>query len=979
MTLKQLLAGVKDAVVLSGSMDIPVSTIAASAADAKKGSLFFCVKGIEHDGHDFIPKALKNGVSALVVERDVKVKKGVAVVKVKNAGEAMFAAVDRFYSEEKKKVKVIAITGTKGKTTVSYLIDALLKRETGMDNAVVGTIGYKIGKKFYPASNTTPSNIMVHKLIAETAKAGIKYFIIEASSQALDQGRLRNIEVDTAVVTNVTRDHFDYHKNFSNYLKAKMILLGNIKKGGRLVLNLDSKGAKKIMAGAKRITNNITTCSMEQKASIRAVKYSLDIKGTDFTLLQNSKKEELFTGLVGRHNIYNIMSAIGAVKGIVKEKNIAGAVAKFKNVEGRMDKAYSGEFDVIVDYAHTPDSMEKILETLNALKKGRIITVFGAGGNKDRGKRPMMGAAAERLSDMVIVTSDNPRFERPDAIIADIMKGIKNKKAVIVEPDRRLAIEAAIKEAAKDDIVLIAGKGHERYQDIKGVKHPFEDKKISLEMIKKRGKIKKQVLSSLLSGTGYKILSGDDGVEIKGIEDRSSKVKKGFLFIAVRGYSLDGHDYIKEALRRGAAAVIVSKNVRVNGAAVIKVKDTREALFTIADRFYSSAKDRIKIIAVTGTNGKTTVAYMIDSILKTEYGMQNALVGTIEYKIGGDIYRPLNTTPSNIILHRYIDEAVKKKLRYFIMEVSSHALDQGRIRNIEPDTAVVTNVTRDHFDYHLNFKNYLAAKLKIVGAVRPGGRLVVNIDDKNAAAFIKAGKERGLKIMTYSIKDKKADIYAGAIKTGINRVSADMYIKGTMEKITVNMPGRHNIYNMAAAAGACLNEARIKTIKKGIENLKKVSGRAEIVYNGLFTVMVDYAHTPDALEKTLSAINEVKKGKVITVFGAPGNRDRGKRPLMGEVVEKLSDRIVVTSDNTENEEPMTIIKEILKGLKRPGSAVVEPDRRKAIKLAIAGAEKGDVVLIAGKGHETYQDIKGKKLPFDDKKEALKAMKDVKWN
>ncbi|MGD0566567.1 MAG: Mur ligase family protein, partial [Candidatus Goldiibacteriota bacterium] len=245
--------------VLNGSMAIDINDIAESAADAKKGSIFFCVRGIEKDGHDFIPEAVKNGASAIIVEKDVSIKGGAAVIKVKDAREAMFYAADRFYADEKKNVRVIAITGTKGKTTVSYLIDALLKAETGMDNAVVGTIGYRIGKNHYPAGNTTPSNIKVHKLIAMAADAGIKHFIIEASSQALDQGRLRNIEVDSVVVTNVTRDHFDYHKNFNNYLKAKMIVIGNMKRGGKFVINTDSKGSHEMTAAARRVTKNIVT------------------------------------------------------------------------------------------------------------------------------------------------------------------------------------------------------------------------------------------------------------------------------------------------------------------------------------------------------------------------------------------------------------------------------------------------------------------------------------------------------------------------------------------------------------------------------------------------------------------------------------------------------------------------------------------------------------------------------------------------
>jgi UDP-N-acetylmuramoyl-L-alanyl-D-glutamate--2,6-diaminopimelate ligase len=978
--LLDLLPGGENPVLLQGSMEVRITGIAESAGSARPGNVFFCIKGINRDGHDFAAEAARRGASALVVERAIKAPAGVTVIKVRGTRRAMLFAVDRFYAAAKKKVKIIAITGTKGKTTVSYLIDALLKQKFGRDNAVIGTIGYRIGKKTYPPDNTTPSNIRIHKLIAEAAARGIRWVIIETSSHALDQGRVDNINFDAAVVTNITRDHFDYHKTYANYLRAKLKITRRLKKNAVFAMNLDSNGCREMLDAAGARTGRIVTYSFRKKADFRPVDYSLDVKGMDFTLDIKGVKADFRSHLVGEHNIYNIMSALAVTSGIVGIKDARRAVEKFETVKGRLDRAYSGQYDVIVDYAHTPGSLEQILKTLNTLKKGRLITVFGAGGDRDRGKRPIMGRIAERASDVVIVTSDNPRFEDPKAIIRDIMAGVAEKNRVIVEPDRRAAIAAAVKLAKKDDIILLAGKGHERYQDIKGVKRDFDDAKVSLELIKKEARTGRKTLGSLISGVrGLKLLRGDPDTEIKGIEDRSSKVKKGYLFIAVKGFAHDGHDFIGEAVRRGAAAVMVQdkKRARKIKAAVIAARDSREAMFAVTDAFYGSEKDRIKIIGITGTNGKTTVMYMIDSVLRAANNRPNATVGTIEYRIGGKKYGAINTTPSNIILHRLIEEAVRKKLKYLIMEVSSHALDQGRLKNIELDTAVVTNVTRDHFDYHGDFKKYLAAKLKIAGAVKPGGRLAVNIDDRNARKFIQAARARGLKVVTYSLKKKSADVKAESYKLDMRGTDAVLRIRGGRKKIRINMPGVHNVYNVLSAAAAVMNEARLSSVKRGIESLPGVNGRTQLVYDRDFCVMVDYAHTPDALTAVLKAVNAVKKNIVITVFGAPGNRDRGKRPMMGAVVEKLSGRMIVTSDNTENEEPMDIINEIMKGVKNKNRVIVEPDRKKAIETAVKMAGRGDVVLIAGKGHEKYQDIGGRKLPFEDRAAALAAIKRFK--
>jgi UDP-N-acetylmuramyl-tripeptide synthetase len=361
------------------------------------------------------------------------------------------------------------------------MLAAALEKADGKPVSIIGTVAYKIGKKVYESKNTTPSNLVLHKLIEESVNKGARRVIMEVSSHALDQGRIKNIMFDTAVVTNVTRDHFDYHKTFANYLAAKLKITDNLKRGGRLVVNLDDKSAGKFIKKAKG--RKIITYSINKAAAVKTEDYTVSIKGMEINLSVCGRPMHLKSGLVGEHNIHTLMAAAGAALGRAGLKDIKEALSGFKGVKGRMQAVYNRDFTVIVDFAHTAGSLEETLKALGRVKKGRIITVFGAGGNRDKGKRPMMGAAAEALSDIVIVTSDNPRFEEPAAIIRDILAGMKGRVKTYVEVKREKAVKKAVRLAQKNDIILLAGKGHETYQSIKGRNYPYDDEHAALRAI----------------------------------------------------------------------------------------------------------------------------------------------------------------------------------------------------------------------------------------------------------------------------------------------------------------------------------------------------------------------------------------------------------------------------------------------------------------------------------------------------------------
>ncbi len=466
-----------------------ITGIEISSKKIKKGNIFICIKGTRDDGHNYIEEAIKNGAKVVIGEKEIKIKnKNIIYIKVKNTRKVYIDLISDSYKEYIDRAEITGITGTKGKTTVSYIIDALLKERYKKLNTVLGTVKYIIGKKEYPADTTTPSLLEINRFIKESVKKGIKNIIMEISSHALDQGRVANLKLSRAVITNITRDHLDYHKTFTAYFAAKMKILNLVKKDGKVILNLDDKHSDKILNRIKEKKLKYITYSAEKNADLKLLNYKTDLNGSKFLLKINGKKIFLDSPLIGLHNIYNMMAAIGAVYDKLNLKNIKNAIKKFKTVKGRLEKIYDKNFFVFIDYAHTPDSMEKVLETLYGLKKGRIISVFGAGGNRDKGKRPLMGAVAEKYSDIIIITSDNPRFEKTEIIIKDILNGIKNKKNVIVKQDRKEALAFAVSIARKGDIVIVMGKGHETYQIIGNRKIKFNDAKVILSEIGKRHK-----------------------------------------------------------------------------------------------------------------------------------------------------------------------------------------------------------------------------------------------------------------------------------------------------------------------------------------------------------------------------------------------------------------------------------------------------------------------------------------------------------
>jgi UDP-N-acetylmuramoyl-L-alanyl-D-glutamate--2,6-diaminopimelate ligase len=490
--LSKILENVKETKVI-GSPDIDISGIAYDSRDVKKNHVFVALKGLKVDGHNFITNSIETGARCIVLENEdflsdeeCKTKKIVKVV-VKNSAQAMALMANSYYDYPTKNMKVIGITGTNGKTTISYLIKSILEL-ANEKIGLMGTINYRIGSTVVPASKTTPESVKIFNLLDKMRRKSVNSVVMEVSSHSLALNRVYGLDFDVAAFTNLTQDHLDFHKNIDDYFKAKKILFDiNLKKTGVGIYNSDDLFGKNIVAdfSGEKLSYGLNN------ADVSGQILDMSFEGMMVRVKYRDNCFDIKSSLTGRFNAYNILtaSAVGLSLNINAEI-IKGGIEKIKNVSGRFQKIKSKNgFWAIVDYSHTPDSLYNALVTVKQIIEGsdksKIITVFGCGGNRDKTKRPLMGKIASDMSDKIYVTSDNPRDEEPQSIIEHILEGIKDNTRVVVEMDRKKAIEAALAEAKPGDIVLVAGKGHENYQDIKGIKYHFDDSEIIKEFFAK--------------------------------------------------------------------------------------------------------------------------------------------------------------------------------------------------------------------------------------------------------------------------------------------------------------------------------------------------------------------------------------------------------------------------------------------------------------------------------------------------------------
>lgn len=481
-------------------------------------------------------------------------------------------------------------------------------------------------------------------------------------------------------------------------------------------------------------------------------------------------------------------------------------------------------------------------------------------------------------------------------------------------------------------------------------------------------------LRDLLNSIGCEKIVGNTDIEISAICQDSRQVNAGSLFVAVCGYSIDGHEYIQSAIEKGATAIVLQTlpSELKDGVAYIQVKDSAEALGCLASEWYGNPSSKLKLVGVTGTNGKTTIATVLYKMHR-EFGHKTGLLSTVCNYVDERAVPATHTTPDPISLQRLLSEMVDAGCTYAFMEVSSHAADQKRISGLKFVGGIFTNITRDHLDYHKTFDNYIKAKKSFFDSLPSDAFALTNADDRNGSVMIQNSKALRKSYSVRSLADFKAKVVEDSFYGMLLNIDG--------KEVSTQFVGRFNASNLLAVYSACilLGNDQDKTLL-ALSKMTPVNGRFETIRgeeSGVCAI-VDYAHTPDALENVISTINEVKSknSELITVVGCGGNRDKGKRPIMAKSAVDNSDKVVITSDNPRNEEPMDIINDMLAGLTEDEqrNVIVNADREQAIKTACSMAKKGDVILVAGKGHEDYQDIKGVKHHFDDHEVVRKYLR-----
>ena len=464
-----------EAPAIVGADDVDIASIQSDSRQVTEGALFVAVRGTAVDGHSYIESAIGKGAVAVVCEEIPEEALGKCTfVRVRDSAEALGLLVSRWYGDPSRKLTLVGVTGTNGKTTIATLLYEMF-RKMGHKAGLISTVRNYVDGEAIPTEHTTPDPLTLHALMARMVEAGCEYAFMEVSSHAIDQRRISGLAFDGGIFTNLTRDHLDYHKTVENYLRAKKRFFDDLPAGAFALTNADDKSGWVMLQNTKA---RKLTYSLRSLADFKGKILESHFEGTD--LLINGR--EVTTRFVGRFNAYNLLAVYGAAVMLGADPEEALVVlSTLRSVAGRFETIPSPSgYTAIVDYAHTPDALTNVLNGIHEVLegKGRIITVVGAGGNRDKGKRPLMAKEAARLSDQVILTSDNPRFEEPEAIIQDMVAGLTeaDKKRVLCITDRTQAIKTATMLARKGDVILVAGKGHEDYQEIKGVKHHFDDR-----------------------------------------------------------------------------------------------------------------------------------------------------------------------------------------------------------------------------------------------------------------------------------------------------------------------------------------------------------------------------------------------------------------------------------------------------------------------------------------------------------------------
>ena len=836
------------------------SGISFNSTEVKKNNIFFAIKGNKVDGNNFISSAISNGAKIVVTEKKINgLKNGILFIHSNNVRKLLAEISFKIYNKIPN--NIIAVTGTNGKSSIAdfyYQILDLNNKKV----ASIGTLGIKSKKYKKNLSNTTIDPIQLSKILNKLKKQNINNVIMEASSHGLSQNRLDGLLFNTGIFTNLSQDHLDYHKNTKNYLKAKLYLFEKlIKTKGTIITDEKIPEFKKIKNIATNKNLNLFTL-LDKKNNFQFLSHQYEHESQLLEIKYKNSIHKIKLNLIGKVQFKNVlMAVIASIKSGINIEDILNIIPKIKSVEGRFERVgrIKNNSKVILDYAHTPDALKTCLKNIKEQFPGKKITlVFGCGGNRDQNKRAKMGKIADFFSDKIYLTDDNPRLEQPSKIRKEIKKGIKKQK-ILEFSNRAKAITEAIKHLNTGEILLVAGKGHEKVQEIGMKKIYFSDKKIILDAIK----IKNLNLSNNLKINILNELNGEKKISNQIFLDKarinSKEIKKNDIFFAIKGKKNNGNKFISEAFKKKASIAVVNKiEKKINISRQIKSKDSLKFLTKSSELYRENI--RTKIIAITGSCGKTTLKELLGNSLK-----QLSSVG-----ISPKSYNNKYGVPLSLF-------NLDQKNNYGVLEIGMDK--KGEIdylsKIVKPDVSVITNINYAHAKNFKNIKQIALAKSEIINNTKINGFIVLNADDNFYTLHKKMANKRKLNILSFGIDNQNANIKLISIKKIANRFKAIIRINNLKTYFFISNNFQSNILNILAALSVMSIFLDIFKLKKNIFiSFKIPNGRGDIAKikidnKKLNLIDESYNSNPLSLKSAILNFDKIKidKGKKYLLLG----------------------------------------------------------------------------------------------------------------
>jgi len=908
------------------------SGICFYSSECKKGDIFFAIKGAAADGNKFINHAIQKGARTIVSSQEFEgFKKNVLYIKSINVRKSLALVSYAVYKNKPK--NIIAVTGTNGKSSIVDFYFQILKLNK-IKVASIGTLGVKKGNYVKDVSNTTIDPVKLSKTLNQLKKENINNVILEASSHGLKQNRLDGLKFKTAIFTNLSHDHLDYHKTFNDYLKSKLYLFKKLlKQDANIITDAEIEQYKKIKNIALKGRFNIETIS-NNKGNLEIISHEYINDKQIIKIEYNKKTYKFETKLIGKIQIKNIlMASIAAAKSNLSFKKIIDTISNIKAVSGRLEQIgiIKNNSKVILDYAHTPEALRASLKSLKEQFKNRKISiVFGCGGNRDKSKRPIMGKIANQYCDRIFLTDDNPRYENPKEIRTSIKKNINNSKVCEVS-NRAKAIKQAILSLKTRNILLVAGKGHEKVQEYKNTKKLFSDKKEILKNIK----IKNKTLSTNFKLNILKELNNSNHISseltISKASISSKKIKKNDIFFAIRGKNKDGNLFIKEAFRNKASLVITDK--LKNSKNCLRVKNTMKFLTEASSIVRENVAS--KIIAITGSSGKTSLKELIGRSLKQDYNVTYS-PESFNNKFG---------VPISLF-------NLKKNDDFGIFEIGMNKKNEINLLSkiIKPDVGIITNISYAHIKNFKNIKEIALAKSEIIQNIKNNGYLILNSDDYFYNFHRKIALKNKVNILSFSMKNKSSNVFLNLIKKENSKYKISITVNNKKKYFYLNTCFENDTKNLLASI-------TILSIYKNINKLdcnffynhKIPTGRGDISKIRLFKknfYLIDqsYNSNPLSLNSALKNFNMLKLN------------DTKKHLILGDMLElgKYSQKLhidVAKNINKTSIKNVNVIgkhmSEAYKVLHKNKKGFILKNRAEIINLIKNNINNNDYLMIKG--------------------------------